>query len=148
VVLGVLAEGGYLGHELLTGEPGRWACTVTALTPVTALALPRRALTNLMAKSEPLRVHLNRPRPTSPVNRKGEADIALASGHTGEPALPGAFADYELAPREYELSVAQTVLRVHTREADQGVIGLRQTGLPDEYAPGLSVRFMGIDARA
>ena len=26
--------------------------------------------------------------------------------------------DYELAPREYELSLTQTVLRVHTRVAD------------------------------
>lgn len=38
--------------------------------------------------------------------------------HVGEVALPGAFVDYELKPREYELSVAQTVLRVHTRVAD------------------------------
>ncbi len=53
-----------------------------------------------------------------PVNSRGEADIAVTSGHSGEPALPGTFADYELAPREYELSVAQTVLRVHTRVAD------------------------------
>jgi hypothetical protein len=28
------------------------------------------------------------------------------------------------------------------------VIGLHQTGLPDEYQPGLSVRFRGIDERA
>jgi hypothetical protein len=26
--------------------------------------------------------------------------------------------------------------------------GLRQTGLPDEYEPGLNVRFMGIDEKA
>jgi hypothetical protein len=32
--------------------------------------------------------------------------------------LPGTFADYELSPREYELNVAQSVLRVHTRVAD------------------------------
>ncbi|KJS50954.1 hypothetical protein VM98_39835, partial [Streptomyces rubellomurinus subsp. indigoferus] len=32
--------------------------------------------------------------------------------------LPGAFVDYELKPREYELSVAQTILKVHTRVAD------------------------------
>ncbi|HSN97717.1 MAG TPA: family 2B encapsulin nanocompartment shell protein, partial [Candidatus Nanopelagicales bacterium] len=30
----------------------------------------------------------------------------------------GTFVDYELKPREYELSVAQTVLQVHTRVAD------------------------------
>jgi hypothetical protein len=36
----------------------------------------------------------------------------------GEPELAGTFVDYETIPREYELSVAQTVLRVHTRVAD------------------------------
>ena len=39
-------------------------------------------------------------------------------GHVGEPILSGGFVDYELAPREYELSLTQTVLRVHTRVAD------------------------------
>ena len=48
----------------------------------------------------------------------GEAAIELPSGHSGEPVLPGTFVDYELRPREYELSVAQTVLRVHSRVAD------------------------------
>src|SRR5207248_5521794 len=56
--------------------------------------------------------------PGLPQNKHGEAEIELASGHDGEPDLPGAFADYEMQPREYELSVAQTVLRVHTRVAD------------------------------
>ena len=42
----------------------------------------------------------------------------MPAGHDGEPTLPGTFVDYELAPREYELSVAQTVLRVHSRVAD------------------------------
>src|SRR5437763_7158044 len=31
---------------------------------------------------------------------------------------------------------------------DQGVIGLHQTGIPDEYQPSLNVRFMGIDEKA
>ncbi|GGP76772.1 hypothetical protein GCM10010278_63860 [Streptomyces melanogenes] len=52
------------------------------------------------------------------MNRRGEAEIEVASGHDDEPTLPGTFADYELAPREYPLSVAQTVLRMHTRVAD------------------------------
>ena len=30
----------------------------------------------------------------------------------------------------------------------QGVVGLHQTGLPDEVEPGLNARFMGIDERA
>ncbi|GDY31700.1 hypothetical protein GTS_33330 [Gandjariella thermophila] len=44
--------------------------------------------------------------------------MSVASGHAGEPGLPGTFVDYEVSPREYELSVAQTVLRVHSRVAD------------------------------
>ena len=32
--------------------------------------------------------------------------------------LPGTYVDYETSPREYELSVAQTVLQIHTRVAD------------------------------
>jgi len=57
-------------------------------------------------------------RASQPQDRAGEAAIELAAGHKGEPALPGTFVDYELAPREYELAVAQTVLRVHSRVAD------------------------------
>jgi hypothetical protein len=41
-----------------------------------------------------------------------------------------------------------SVLAMRTGEDDQGVIGLRQTGLPDEYEPGLSVRFMRVDEQA
>lgn len=33
-------------------------------------------------------------------------------------------------------------------EQNQGVVGLHQTGLPDEVEPGLSVRFMGINEKA
>ncbi|MEU8269539.1 Crp/Fnr family transcriptional regulator, partial [Sphaerisporangium sp. NPDC049002] len=41
-----------------------------------------------------------------------------------------------------------SILVMRTGEDDQGVIGLHQTGLPDEYEPGLSVRFMGINEQA
>lgn len=55
---------------------------------------------------------------SKPMNRKGEADVPVQAGHVGEPVLAGGFVDYDLAPREYELSLTQTVLRVHTRVAD------------------------------
>lgn len=51
-------------------------------------------------------------------NAFGEARIALSAGHAGEPDIPHTFVDYQPAPREYELSIARTVLRVHTRVAD------------------------------
>ena len=37
---------------------------------------------------------------------------------------------------------------MRTGEHDEGVIGLHQTGIPDEYEPSLSVRFMGISEHA
>ena len=41
-----------------------------------------------------------------------------------------------------------SILALRIGEAEQGVVGLHQTGLPDEYQPSLSVRFMGIDDKA
>ena len=43
-------------------------------------------------------------------------------------------------------SEKSSILLLRTGEAKQGVVGLFQSGLPGEQAPGLSVRFMGIDA--
>lgn len=42
----------------------------------------------------------------------------MGAGHVGEPELPVTFIDYEAKPREYELTVAQTTLRVHSGVAD------------------------------
>ncbi|RNL82481.1 Crp/Fnr family transcriptional regulator, partial [Halostreptopolyspora alba] len=41
-----------------------------------------------------------------------------------------------------------SILVMRTGEKDEGVIGLHETGLPDEYQPGLSVRFMGVNEKA
>ena len=41
-----------------------------------------------------------------------------------------------------------SVIAMRTGEDNQGVVGLRQVGLPDEYEPGLSVRFMNINEQA
>ena len=37
---------------------------------------------------------------------------------------------------------------MRTGEESQGVVGLHQTGIPDEYQPSLSVRFMNINEQA
>jgi Type 2A encapsulin shell protein SrpI-like/Cyclic nucleotide-binding domain len=118
--LGSLATGEYFGEHSLTDPAAVWGCTVKALTPCTVLTLPRRSFTEALDSSDELRAHVTRylAGPRRPQNKKGEADIAVASGHRGEPRLPGTFVDYEAQPREYPLTVAQTVLRVHTRVAD------------------------------
>jgi hypothetical protein len=41
-----------------------------------------------------------------------------------------------------------SIIALRTGEADQGVVGLYQTGIPEEFQPGLNVRFMGIDSAA
>ena len=119
-ILGTLAEGQYFGEQVLTDSGGSWKFTARAATSCVVMNLPRSAFTDLVARSAGLAGHLRQARARSgrPQNRHGEADIAVAAGHAGEPELPGTFVDYEGCPREYELSVAQTVLRVHSRVAD------------------------------
>lgn len=120
VILDVLAGGDFLGDGVLAGTQDQWEYTVRAVTPCTILALPRQSLQELLDQSEPLRVHLAavRAEPDRYADSYREAAIALAAGHDGEPDLPATFVDYDLEPREHELSVAQTVLRVHSRVAD------------------------------
>ncbi|MFV2195332.1 family 2B encapsulin nanocompartment shell protein [Nocardiopsis sp. LOL_012] len=119
--LGILADGDKFGerHLLDSGEP-TWEYTVKAATAGTLLELPRERFISLVDESPSLQAQITRIQslPQQRQNSHGEAEIALASGHEGEPDLPTTFADYELRPREYELSVAQTVLKVHSRVAD------------------------------
>jgi len=41
-----------------------------------------------------------------------------------------------------------SIIAMRTGENNQGVVGLQQAGIPDEYEPSLSVRFMGISEKA
>lgn len=41
-----------------------------------------------------------------------------------------------------------SIMLLRTGQENQGVVGLHQTGIPDEYQPGLNVRFMGINDKA
>jgi len=120
-VLGVLADGDHFGSEIITDAgTTQWDFTAKALTNVTVLSLTRQAMQQLNGQAEALREHIRRMQnlPRKAQNSHGEAAIEMAAGHDGEPVLPGTFVDYEQTPREYELSVAQTVLRVHSRVAD------------------------------
>ncbi|MFE7762549.1 family 2B encapsulin nanocompartment shell protein [Streptomyces sp. NPDC057438] len=118
--IAVLADGEHFGENALSDPDARHDCTVTAETAGTLLTLSRADFTAVQATAPHLRAHIDEfaSRTRRPQNKHGEARITVAAGHVGEPDLPGTFVDYELQPREYELSVAQTVLRVHTRVAD------------------------------
>jgi CRP-like cAMP-binding protein len=121
VVSGLLADGDAFGGQVLAGPSGRkWEFTARAAVATTVLELPLTAYKAVADRYEGLREHVQMISSNGhrKLNKSGEAEIAMSSGHIGEETLPQTFADYELSPREYELSVAQTVLRVHSRVAD------------------------------
>src|SRR5262245_9781275 len=117
--LGVLADGDHLGSRAIV-EEAAWPETVKTVTACTVLTIPVQGIREFATQSDALRAHLEAylASPQKAQDPSGEAEIALSAGHDGEPDLPGTFVDYETGPREYQLSVAQTVLRVHTRIAD------------------------------
>lgn len=120
--LGLLADGQYLGDAALTSAQAVWDSTVTAETATTLLVLSRADFAAIADQSGSLRDQLRAFADLAgkPRTRGGEAALDLLAGHSGdhEPVLPATFVDYEAGPREYELQVAQTVLRVHSRVAD------------------------------
>ncbi|MCX5122545.1 family 2B encapsulin nanocompartment shell protein [Streptomyces sp. NBC_00347] len=119
-VLQTVADGAFFGEDSLVDEEAIWEYTARAATAGTVLVLSRQDFQILADRVDSLRAHLDSVRdlPEQRTNKYGEAAIDLSAGHQGEAVLPGTFVDYEARPREYELSIAQTVLRVHTRVAD------------------------------
>ncbi|MFD9002532.1 family 2B encapsulin nanocompartment shell protein [Streptomyces sp. NPDC059582] len=119
-IVGVVSGGDQLGDEGV-GEPDPlWLTSMRAETAGVLMVLPWDVVTELTERVPSLAAHLQAfaERQKLPMNRTGEADVPLQAGHVGEPTLNGGYVDYDLAPREYELSLTQTVLKVHTRVAD------------------------------
>jgi CRP-like cAMP-binding protein len=119
-VVGVLADGDFYGFDEVVRLGSTWETTVKAATACIVLKLSRPGFAELCERIPSLRAHVDQylAAPQQSQNRHGEAAIELSSSHSGEPVLASTFVDYDLSPREYELSVAQTVLRVHSRVAD------------------------------
>ncbi|WP_405822031.1 family 2B encapsulin nanocompartment shell protein [Streptomyces sp. NBC_01390] len=118
--LGMLADGAYFGDQALLDPDALWEYTARAVTTVTVLTLSRQHFEQVAERADSLSGHLQQLRaiPEQNANKYGEREIDLAAGHHGEADIPRTFVDYEASPREYELSIAQTVLRIHSRVAD------------------------------
>lgn len=129
-VIGTVTDGDHLGDEAIGRSDPLWPASVRAETAGVLLVLAGEAVRELTDRAPSLAAHLaaHAERRRLPTNRAGEADLPVRAGHGGEPTLPGGFVDYELSPREYELSLTQTVLRVHTRVADLYNDPMDQTG--------------------
>ncbi|WP_406390567.1 family 2B encapsulin nanocompartment shell protein [Streptomyces sp. NBC_00882] len=119
-IVGVVTDGAQMGDEAIGQPDPLWLSSVRAETAGVVLALPWSVVTEFTERVPSLAAHLEAyaRRQSLPMNRKGEADVPVQAGHVGEPTINGGYVDYDLAPREYELSLTQTVLRVHTRVAD------------------------------
>ncbi|MFD8984436.1 family 2B encapsulin nanocompartment shell protein [Streptomyces sp. NPDC059564] len=91
---------------------------VKAVTRCTVLSLDHRMLSELADREPLLRARLDAYAANGQGPTERERPIEMTSGHSGELDLPQTFVDYEESPREYELSIAQTVLKVHTRVSD------------------------------
>src|ERR1700760_1212132 len=118
-VVAVLGDGDHFGSHALSDAQATWGYSVQTLTACTVLSLSRQQFEELQSQSAGLKEQVEKYRsaPKPKLNKHGDAEMAIAAGHEGEPELPGTFADYETEPREYQLSVAQTILRVHSRVA-------------------------------
>jgi hypothetical protein len=119
-IVGVVTDGDQMGDEAIGRPDPLWLSSVRAETAGVVLTLPWSVVREFTERVPSLAAHLEAyaRRQSLPMNRKGEADVPVQAGHVGEPTINGGYVDYELAPREYELSLTQTVLRVHTRVAD------------------------------
>ncbi|MEG3955614.1 family 2B encapsulin nanocompartment shell protein [Microcoleus sp. herbarium2] len=120
IVFDVLADGDHFGDETVVESEDTWQYTLKAITRCTVLTMSEQVFEGLIEQSEDLRTHVEqfRERLRQPQTAEGEAAIEVATGHAEESPLAGTFVDYDMAPREYELSLAQTVLRISTRVAD------------------------------
>ncbi|HVJ88848.1 MAG TPA: cyclic nucleotide-binding domain-containing protein, partial [Labilithrix sp.] len=116
-VLAVLADGDHYSYQALLETKDYWTFTAKAVTACTVLTLQQNVFEELVAQYPSLKKHLDEFKALSAKKQDntGEAAIEISAGHSGEPVLPGTFVDYETSPREYELSVAQTVLQIHSR---------------------------------
>lgn len=126
-VLGVISDGDGLGDEAIGHADPLWLSSVRADTAGVLLALNWDVLMAFVERTPSLAAQFDAftEQQRKPVNRKGEADVPLEAGHVGELTLPGGFVDYDLAPREYELSLTQTVFPV---PADRRGPGLTEGG--------------------
>jgi len=119
-ILETLADGDQYSYQAILESQDYWTFTAKAVTSGTILTLSQSSFEEIVAQYPSLQRHVAEFKALSQrkQDNTGQAAIEVAAGHTGEAVLPGTFVDYETSPREYELSVAQTVLQIHTRVAD------------------------------
>ncbi|HTI50720.1 MAG TPA: family 2B encapsulin nanocompartment shell protein [Planctomycetaceae bacterium] len=120
--IALLTEGEFFGEtDLVSDKPSD--ATIRTITPCILLTLSRKDLEAALGERPSLKADFKKAieehqELRSTVNRYGERNIDLVSGFAENVEIPETFVDYAANPREYSLSAAQTVVRVHTRVSD------------------------------
>lgn len=120
--LALYGDGDYFGETTLLDD-WRHSTTAQTLTPSIFLTLERTRLRALLDSAPELRAAFEQlvsqhQEQGVKHNEHGEAGIDIAAYQEGEPELQRTFVDYEENPRQYPLSVLQSVIRLHTRVTD------------------------------
>jgi len=123
VRLGIMNEGSYFGEIALLRDSPRVA-SVEALTQASVLGLNRRDFDRLLKAAPGLKERLisemeerDRLRATL-ANEFGEQKLESFTGDASEEELAGTHVEYAESPREYSLTMLQSIVRIHTRMAD------------------------------
>lgn len=121
--LGILDEGDYFGEIALLKDSPRVA-SVEAVTPISVLRLDRKDFDKLLRDDSALKDRLiaemeerERLRITL-ANEFGEEKLPTFTGDSSEDELTGAHVAYDERPREFSLTMLQSIVRIHTRMAD------------------------------
>lgn len=121
--LGLMNEGNFFGEIALLKDVPRTA-SVEAVTPLTVLSLDRKDFDKLMSAALGLKetlVHEMEERErlrTTLANEFGEQKLNIFTGETGARELEGTHVAYDESPREYTLTLLQSIVRVHTKIGD------------------------------
>jgi CRP-like cAMP-binding protein len=119
-ILDRLTGGDSFGNEVLLEVKDQWQFTVKAATHCIVMSLSQSAFDELARQFPVLREQAEKfkKKLQKSHDRYGQPTVEMATGHKSEEVLPSTYVDYDVSPRKYELSVAQTVLRISTRVAD------------------------------
>jgi CRP-like cAMP-binding protein len=122
LVLNVLSSGDHFGEMALLENKPRSA-TVVALMPTTVFVMERAKFLKLTEESPSIQENLEhtlleRKQQNFQHNEAGEAKSFLERDYEGVRTIPSSFIEYEENPREYTLSIIQSILKVPTRIAD------------------------------
>jgi CRP-like cAMP-binding protein len=123
VHLALKAEGDYFGEVALVEDRPRTA-TVQALTPCVLLTLERERLLAALDQDPELRERFHSAGQKHLQHRAlvldefGESRIDVSSAHAEDADITETVVDYDECPREYQLSLIQGLVKIHTRVLD------------------------------